>query len=337
MAAAALTSSDYVQIKLRSDKKHRFTDKLIVVHRRTGFVMFSNFVKMVCNSEDDAYSIDVWNKVLTKMTATKYMFKNQNLFVSSAAVGIILDEYKDSSKDTWGTFFKDGFEQLTKDLNIVMSGGFPVETPPIDTTTAVRPSTSCTPLAENIDSLLDAREKNIKQNEETLRVRHELLEAREAVILAREKTMNQREAFFAQKETEFLKKYIQYKKNKDALDIRSKELDERSSDLQEFMDKTLFLAKQFSDGTSCSSSKKKTSSKVHFNIHHKQSSSVSPSLTSTDSIVKTLLMVKKVGSPKYTDRHSECYGSGLTLLYMNCPLLTYCFSMFLCTGYLEGR
>jgi F0F1-type ATP synthase beta subunit len=100
------------------------------------------------------------------------------------------------------------------------------------------------------------------------------------------------------------RKALRYKEDRDALDLRSKaldekekELDERSNDLQQFMDQTLALAKQFSGGGGSSSSKKKTLSKVHFNLPSsstKRSTSVSPSLTSKDSAVKALLMVKKV-------------------------------------------
>ena len=294
-----LADTDYVQIKLRSNKKHHFTGEKVVVHRRTGFVLFSGIVKVVCKGRGDDGD-DLWDKVLPKMTATKYMLKKGNLLASSEALRIVLNEYKDTFKDSWGVLADDGFQQLTEDLKVVINGGIPEEA------ITIEENTPHVPL--DYTSLLEAREENIKQNEKALRARDRLLETREAVIAAREKTMNEREEFFSIKETEILHKMTQYQNDLDTLHQRNKELDERSNDLQRFMDETLALAKQYtqgSGGNAGSSDKKNTPSKVHFNLQpqaataspsrrQRSSSSASPSLSSKDSAVKALLMVKKV-------------------------------------------
>lgn len=299
-----LVDSDYVQIKLRSNKKHHFTGEKVVVHRRTGFVLFSGIVNVVCKGPPEDEHCYMWNKVLPKMTATKYMLKKGNLLASSAALRIVLNEYKDSCKDTWGTFADDGFQQLTEDLKVVIDGGIPVEVVSIEE--------DISPIPLDYTSILEAREENIKQNEKTLRARDRLLETREAVITAREKTMNKREELFLKKETEILYKISEYKKDLDTLQHRSnelykkdKELDERSNDLQRFMDETLALSKQYIQDNGFT--KQKIPSKVHFNLqpqttptatpHRRRSSSstsASLSLSTKDSVVKKLLMVKKV-------------------------------------------
>ena len=115
------TGSDYVQITLRSNKKHHFTGEKVVVYKPTGFVLFSNFVKVVCKGDHEV-SADIWDTVLTKMTATKYMLKKNNLFCSIIALRIVMDNYKDSCKDTWGAFADDGFQQLAEDLKVVLDG-----------------------------------------------------------------------------------------------------------------------------------------------------------------------------------------------------------------------
>lgn len=293
----ATTDTDYVQISLRSNKKHHFTGEKVVVHRRTGFVLFSGIVKVVCKGR----GVDgdgLWDKVLPKMTATKYMFKKNNLFCSIIALRIVLDNYKDSCKDTLGAFADDGFQQLAEDLKVVLDGRrLPIKVKKEeDDTFADQPAFH---IPTEYGLLLNAREMNLAENEKTLTARHELLETREKVVSAREKTMNEREQFYTQNEAEFFNKVVQYKKDRDVLDLRSKaldkkqkELDERSNDLQQFMDQTLSLAKQFSGS---SSSKKKTPSKVHFNLpSSKRSSTPSSPSTSKDSAVKALLMVKKV-------------------------------------------
>lgn len=300
----ATTDTDYVQISLRSDQKHHFTGEKVVVHRRTGFVLFSGIVKVVCKGLLDDEHVYMWDKVLFKMTATKYMQKKGNLLVSSEALRIVLNEFK----DTWGVFADDGFQQLTEDLKVVVNGGIPEEVITIEEDTPQIPL--------DYTSLLQAREENIKQNEKVLRARYRLLETREVVLATREKTMNEREEFFSIKETEILHKITQYQKDLDTLQHRSdeldqkdKELDERSNDLQRFMDETLALAKQYTQGSGgnvgSSAEKKKTPSKVQFNLQpqtaaaspsrrQRSSSSASPSLSSKDSAVKALLMVKKV-------------------------------------------
>lgn len=297
-----LGDTDYVQIKLRSNITHHFTDKKVVVYRRIGFVLFSGIVKVVGQQHGDEHAY-LWDKVLTKMTATKYMLKKDNLFVSSEALRIVLNEYKDIFKDTWGVFADDGFEQLIEDLEVVIAGGIPAEVIKIEEDSPQTPT--------DYTSLLQAREENIKQNEKVLRARGRLLQTREGVLVAREKTMNEREEFFSKKETEILDKMTQYQKDLETmyhrsneLDQRSKELDERSNLVQGFMDEALVLAKQYTKGSSGnagSSGKKNTPSKVHFNLQpqtaatpRRQHSSSSPSLSSKDSAAKALLMVKKV-------------------------------------------
>ena len=298
--------NDFVQITLRSNIKQIFTGETVVVHKETCFVSFSNLVKVVCvkdGSKDASTAHEQINNVLSKINYTQYTSINGDVFVSSNALNILINEHK----KTWGAFTDDGFAQLLEDLKLLRKQGSVTQgTGKASVTQKVKKENYAEqthvyiPLEYGM--LLDARERNIAENEKTLSVRHELLERREAVVSAREKTTNEREQFFKHRETELMKKTFQYKEDRDALDLRSKaldekkkELDERSNDLQQFMDQTLTLAKQFSSGGG-SSSKKKTSSKVHFNLPSstKRSTSASPSLTSKDSAVKTLLMVKKV-------------------------------------------
>ena len=293
---------DFVQIPLRSKNKHHFTGETVVVHTETCFVLYSNLVKVVYGKEgkDASTAHEQINQVLSKMNHTQHLSINGNVFVSSNALNILFNEYK----KTWGAFADDGFNQLLEDLKLLRKGKASV-TPEVK-----KEKEELLHIPVEYGLLLDAREKNIAENEKTLNARHELLERREAIVSAREKTTNEREQFFKQKETELVKKVLRYKEDRDALDLRSKaldekkkeldekkkELDERGNDLQQFMDQTLALAKQFSGGGNNSSSKKKTPSKVHFNLpsSSKRSSSASPSLTSKDSAVKALLMVKKV-------------------------------------------
>lgn len=298
----------FVQIPLRSKNKHHFTGETVVVHTETCFVLYSNLVKVVCGKEgkDASTAHEQINQVLSKMNHTQHLSINGNVFVSSNALNILFTEYK----KTWGAFADDGFNQLLEDLkllrkqekaSVTQGTGKASVTPEVKKEKSEEQSLLHIPVEYGL--LLDARERNIAENEKTLNARHELLERREVVVSAREKTTNEREQFFKQRETELVKKVLRYKEDRDALDLRSKaldekekELDERSNDLQQFMDQTLALAKQFSGGGNNSSSKKKTPSKVHFNLpsSSKRSTSASPSLTSKDSAVKALLMVKKV-------------------------------------------
>lgn len=242
-------SSDYVQIKLRSNKKHFFTDEKVVVYKPTGFVLFSGIVKVLCKGDDDSDAHGLWDKVLPKMTATKYMVKKGNLLVSHLALGILLNEYKDIFKDTWGVFAIDGFQQLTEDLKVVMAGGNPVE---VVTKEEAKPK-----IPLDCISLLDARQANIVQNEKALAIRQDALEAREAAVLAREKTVNEREIFLLEKEKDLVQKVIKFDKDK-------KELEEQRKQVEDFIGESLKLAEKY---TSPSSSKKrKTPSKVRFEI-----------------------------------------------------------------------
>ena len=293
----------FVQIPLRSKNKHHFTGETVVVHKETCFVLYSNLVKVVCGKEgkDASTAHEQINQVLSKMNHTQHLSINGNVFVSSNALNILFTEHK----KTWEAFADDGFNQLLEDLKLLRKQGSVTQgTGKASVTPEVKKEKKeILHIPVEFTALLDARERNIAENEKTLNARHELLERREAVVSTREKTTNEREQFFKQRETELVKKVLCYKEDRDALDLRSKaldekekELDERSNDLQQFMDQTLALAKQFSGGGNNSSSKKKTPSKVHFNLpsSSKRSTSASPSLTSKDSAVKALLMVKKV-------------------------------------------
>ena len=303
MATTPNKDKPYVQIPLRSNTNHHFTGRTVAVHIETCYVLFSNLVKVVLKKEekDATTAHEQINKVLSKINHTQYIVIDNDVFVSSNALNILLTEHK----DTWGAFVDDGFAQLLEDIKLLRKQGKSSVTPEVKVKKETSTEQTLLYIPLEYGLLLDARERNIAENEKTLRARHELLATREAVISAREKTMNEGERFFKQRETKLVKKIFQYKEDRDMLDSKSnaldqkeKELDERSNDLQQFMDQTLALAKQFSGGGGSSSSKKKTPSKVHFNLpsSSKRSYSVSPSLTSKDSAVKALLMVKKVCS-----------------------------------------
>ena len=243
-------NSYFLQIPLRSNNKHHFTNKNVRVYKPLGFVSYSCMASAVCNTNDATITYGYWNKVIPKMTATKYMIKNGDLLVSSEAIKIILSEYQASAKDTWGVFADDGLNQLLSDLGALKQKRKYVDMTQEDEEPQKKPR-----LPIKYDALLDAREVNVRKNEKTLIARHELLDnregvlktreaviqAREGVVADREKTLNEREQFLLEKEKDITNRVEQY------TDL-SKKLERRTQRLQQFFDQTLALVKKYTSG-----------------------------------------------------------------------------------------